>query len=392
MSGVSKMEDSSCVSNSGQNKPLSEGELTTLVNQIDPDVSDFEIEDLEDEFEPQTAILDEGHNSSWDSSDEEPLSNIRTSQSAGGRQNVQETYRRSEITNLKVIDDNSVSEDGRKTDRFWKVMLMLDIVRQSCLQTPRPQNVSIDEQMIPFYGHMSMRQYVRGKPCPVGLKLFVMASASGLPLDFVMYQGKGTGFHSVVAPTPENLDIGGKAVLKLCDTLPAGHLSSLIALKKAGRGSHDQIVRQDDKVSSLKWYDSKGIYLASTQFGVQPVGECRRWSKKDNKYILVERPHVVSQYNTFMGGVDLLDRDSSGDEDDNHEHISSKRRKIIPIPHEASRKSNALHLPENLSDKQKNRSKCRYPGCKYLTYVQCSDCKVFLCFNNDRNCYKQFHS
>lgn len=80
------------------------------------------------------------------------------------------------------------------------------------------------------------------------------------------------------------------------------------ALKKAGRGSHEQIVRQDDKVSLLKWYDSNGIYLASTQFGVQPVGECRRWSKKDNKYILVECPHVVSQYNTFMGGVDLLDR------------------------------------------------------------------------------------
>ncbi|XP_069701493.1 piggyBac transposable element-derived protein 3-like [Periplaneta americana] len=125
-------------------------------------------------------------------------------------------------TNLKVIDDNSVSEDDRKKDRFWKVRPMLDIVRQSCLQTPQPQNVSIDEQMIPFYGHVSMRQYVRGKPCPVGLKLFVMASASGLPLDFVMYQGKGTGFHSVVAPTPENFDIGGKAVLKLCDTLPAG--------------------------------------------------------------------------------------------------------------------------------------------------------------------------
>lgn len=411
--------------------------------------------------------------------------------------------------NLKVVDDNSVSEEDRKSDRFWKVRPMLNVVRDSCLNTPRSQNISIDEQMIPFHGHVAMRQYIRGKPCPVGLKVFVMTSASGLPLDFVMYQGKGTSFESTVANISQNLHVGGKAVLTLCDTLPAGssiyidrfftseplldellHRNILASgtimlsripknitflkdslMKKKGRGTHDQVVRKDGKVSVVKWFDNRGIFLASTEFGVQPEGECRRWSKGEKKYITIKRPSLVDKYNTNMGGVDMLDRviakyamrtrtnkwtirtifhffdfclaaawleyrdqarhpnsglgkkdvldyfhfrlnvaenlihsdsgtasrqpevvESTDEEDqDGEDHFSSvnKRRRIIPIPHEAARQT--MHLPENMSDKQKNRSKCRLQNCKGLTFVRCSTCKVFLCFNNDRNCYMKFH-
>ena len=50
------------------------------------------------------------------------------------------------------------------------------------------------------------------------------------------------------------------------------------------------------------------MILASNHEGIHPEDECRRWSKRDRKFIAVSRPAVVRLYNRSMGGVDLLDR------------------------------------------------------------------------------------
>ena len=52
--------------------------------------------------------------------------------------------------NLKIVDDNDVSDDVKKADRLWKVRPLLDQVRAGCLKMYRGSKVSIDEQMIPF--------------------------------------------------------------------------------------------------------------------------------------------------------------------------------------------------------------------------------------------------
>ena len=79
-------------------------------------------------------------------------------------------------------------------------------------------------------------------------------------------------------------------------------------MAKLGRGSSEQIVRQDGKIVVIKWYDLKSVFLASTALGNQPSDECKRWSKKDSKYIQVKRPYVVAKYNDCMGGIDLIDQ------------------------------------------------------------------------------------
>lgn len=52
---------------------------------------------------------------------------------------------------------------------------------------PTPGRYSIDEQMIPFTGKCEMRQLVKSRPRPVGLKNFVATTSEGLMVDFEIY-------------------------------------------------------------------------------------------------------------------------------------------------------------------------------------------------------------
>ncbi|XP_049762376.1 piggyBac transposable element-derived protein 3-like [Schistocerca cancellata] len=191
-----------------------------------------------------------------------------------------------------------------------------------------------------------MKQYVKGKPNPEGLKNFVMANPNGIPLDFCMYEEKGKEIQSEKVPPPEKLDAGGRVVLKLSDTLTEKlsiyvdrYFTSVPLLDKLlrdrnitatgtimlsrilrgirleedatirkTRGSHDQVVRNDGKLAIIKWFDNLAIYLASTKSDIGPIEKCTQWSKKEKKYIAFPHPCVVKAYNIYMGSVDLLDR------------------------------------------------------------------------------------
>ncbi|XP_030767157.1 piggyBac transposable element-derived protein 3-like [Sitophilus oryzae] len=223
-----------------------------------------------------------------------------------------------------------------------KNCLVAKKVKQGCLQLPREKVIAVDEQMIPFTGTCQMKQFVRGKPNPEGLKNFVAAAPDGLVVDFELYQGKNT----FPDETVKSLGVGPSAVVRLTRTLFPGthvycdryftttplleylhqqelnctgttmksripaavHLTSDKIMAKISRGSSEQIVRQYGKVLVVQWYDLKSVLLASTGLGMEPTDECKRWSKKDSKYIQVSRPYIVAKYNDCMGGIDLIDR------------------------------------------------------------------------------------
>lgn len=46
------------------------------------------------------------------------------------------------------------------------------------------------------------------------------------------------------------------------------------------------------------------------------------------------------------------------------------------------------HFPQFIE--KTNRSRC-YSGCGNLTFVQCAECNIFLCFNQTRNCFADHH-
>lgn len=66
--------------------------------------------------------------------------------------------------NFWVREYSDVPNQEKASNKFWKVAPLINAVRAGCLSNPQDEQVSMDEQiMIPFWGHASTRQFVRGK-------------------------------------------------------------------------------------------------------------------------------------------------------------------------------------------------------------------------------------
>ena len=248
-------------------------------------------------------------------------------------------------SNLKVVIDLDVPDEMKAVDRLWKVRPIMDRVRVRCLQQDRCRDVSVDEQMISFSGASPACRYVPNKLNPIGFKKFVLASSTGIVLDFIVDQGVAT-YH--VIPDEFRVGVGGAVIAHLAESLHRGsqlycdryftslplidymlkehgvHVTGTVMknripteirqlsddreLVRKGRRSCELTVRKDNKITLVKWLDKKPILLASFLHSTNPADKCRRWSKKDKRYIQVERPHIVREYNANMGGVDLCDR------------------------------------------------------------------------------------
>lgn len=91
----------------------------------------------------------------------------------------------------------------------------MDSVRSGCLKLLRPNELCIDEQVVPFQGRCNFKQFVRGKQNPVGFKIFALANKDGLVFDFFLYQGK----RSTITTEFGNLSLA-ESVVKLCETVP----------------------------------------------------------------------------------------------------------------------------------------------------------------------------
>ena len=74
-------------------------------------------------------------------------------------------------------------------------------------------------------------------------------------------------------------------------------------LKKKGCGAFDSVVEADSGVTLLRWFKNSLVQMVSN-FVTQ---QARRWSKKEHRFINVERPVMVVENNNHVRGVDLCD-------------------------------------------------------------------------------------
>lgn len=246
------------------------------------------------------------------------------------------------------VQDN-LSNPSDNSYKFFKIRPLYNSIKKRCNELHLEKNLCIDEQMVPFKGHIGLKQYMRGKPNPWGLKLYLLCGAGGLVNDLLLYQGESI---ELDYETKTNFGLGGTVVLKLCDRLKKNlHIvyfenfftsynllnalqekniyaagtarinrfgnPPLITdkqLKKMGRGTSYEVTGLTEfkgkinEIGIIKWYDNKGVVLASKFLTSGITDEVKRWNKKEKKFITLERREIIKLYNKSMGGVDLHDQ------------------------------------------------------------------------------------
>ena len=79
-------------------------------------------------------------------------------------------------------------------------------------------------------------------------------------------------------------------------------------LAKKPRGFYDYQLDKSTNSIVVGWNDNRPVYMASSVYGVHPIGSCVRWSASEKRKITVKLPDVVAKYNMYMGGVDRMDQ------------------------------------------------------------------------------------
>ena len=175
------------------------------------------------------------------------------------------------------------------------------------------KEVSIDEAMIPFKGHSSMKQYIPNKPVKRGFKVWTRADATnGYISEFYVYTGK-EGDRAEV-------NLGAKVVMTLTKNLTNLHhhvyfdnfftsMSLLLSLLKAGiyscgtmrsnrKGSPDDL-----KAVVKKGFTERGQYKTWQYKNMTVIRKLRDGTRRE-----VPSPKSVVLYNKYMGGVDHNDQ------------------------------------------------------------------------------------
>ncbi|VEN56769.1 unnamed protein product [Callosobruchus maculatus] len=70
---------------------------------------------------------------------------------------------------LHCCDNNNLDPD----DRFAKIRPLFEKLNERFMDfAPISQNHSVDEAMVPYYGHHGAKQFIKGKPIRYGYKMW----------------------------------------------------------------------------------------------------------------------------------------------------------------------------------------------------------------------------
>lgn len=201
-------------------------------------------------------------------------------------------------------------------------------------------NLSIDEEMVPYFGRHSAKMFIRNKPVRFGFKLWCLCSSQGYLYQFIPYGGANQQKEN------SGLGLGSDIVLKLlslvesanehrvffdnffssynlfCELNNKGYaavgtirdnrtakcpLEENKQLQKKERGSFDYAYDTKQNICVVKWHDNSVVSTISNTEGVFPTSSVKRYSRKEKKELLVTQPQMIAVYNKNMGGVDLHD-------------------------------------------------------------------------------------
>ncbi|GFY38232.1 piggyBac transposable element-derived protein 3 [Trichonephila inaurata madagascariensis] len=181
---------------------------------------------------------------------------------------------------------------------------------------------------------------IQAKSCRI--KKFALAVPDGLVLDFLIYTEAGI----VPVEDKQLYGLGGAVVKHMVGTIPTAKITHLCTDRYfTGRAILDYLVsrnvyligtvmtnrtdgatgsfpkdtdmergspvsrrHEDGNACLVKCKDKNSIHLLSSEFAIKPERSCKRWAKEPREIVDVRQPAIVSSNNTYMGGVDMMDR------------------------------------------------------------------------------------
>ncbi|KAF2883058.1 hypothetical protein ILUMI_23135 [Ignelater luminosus] len=372
-------------------------ELYDLLDEIESNFNNAEAEEWENnvlESETESVFdniscneeLSTNAESSYSSEDDLPLSTFQTL-----------FWKKEAFVSKKDPNDTNTNQNTILTPwEYFRRYLNDDVfemgaeftARYYLQQTGKPaerikQFFGLHAIRIPVLGRCSVRQYVKNKPRPAGLKNFILSISSGTVLYFEIYQGATTPMAN------RDLGLGPAIILRLRKTLSEGSYFD----KSMSRGDSDEFVRSDRKICISKWMDNESVLMISTAFGVQPDVTVRRWDKKRQERVDVKS--IVNswmEYKTDVHGkdtkaksIDFLDfrlnlgeylifgtkkrilQDLTEDEEDVENQLVKKKKFQASMLCADKRYDGFDHWPTN--DGLKNFVRCRANGCESRSRV-----------------------
>lgn len=235
-------------------------------------------------------------------------------------------------------DDENTLKAG---DKFWKIRPVAKYLHETFHTSVVPEErQSIDEMIVPFKGKSSLKMYMKQKPKKWGFKLWIRASSTGYISCFELYQGKIEG-------RPQRSKFGpiGDTVVRLCHDIHSKNYKvymdnlftslnvieylqdkqifvvgtvrtnrineatkHLVDAKTLPHRGSCSIVTSSDNITVVRWMDNKAVHTISTYAGAEPESDVRRYDRSKKQYVTLNRPYSITEYNAYMGGVDLMDR------------------------------------------------------------------------------------
>ena len=232
------------------------------------------------------------------------------------------------------------NENSDQDDRLYKIRAVVDYLIGKFQEAYNlEKEVCIDEQLLLHKGNLNFKQYIPNKRAKFGIKIFSLCDRSGYLWNSEVYVGKNKllSKSKLSAELESSVGKSGAIVLRLIDKiLGMGHhlytdnwytsynlyvylhehytgacgtlrtnracLPPEFVTEKLQRGETRS--RTNGNVVALRYKDKKDVYLLST---IHRTDEITSTSKRNNDGEVIEKNKIITDYNSFMGGVDKND-------------------------------------------------------------------------------------